>query len=140
MPRRSSPIVITERKTGMRSLMTRRKNWRTPLLALARFLASLMTLVSTKYMICLVLVLSPLEVLVLSDIWHGGQNFRKALPGWQQQRCFKYGAVFGLSTPPMLCCPLLQRVNKALIKIPDYKVCHLSPFSANWMIAMIAYL
>jgi hypothetical protein len=40
----------------------------------------------------------------------------------------------------MLCCPLLQRVNKALIKIPDYKICHLSPFSSNRMIAMIAYL
>ena len=48
--------------------------------------------------------------------------------------------MFGLSTPPMPCCPLLQRVNKALIKIPDYKVCHLSPFSASWMIAMIAHL
>jgi hypothetical protein len=35
--------------------------------------------------------------------------------------------VFGLSTPPMPCCPLLQCVNQALIKIPDYKVCHLSP-------------
>src|SRR5215510_13415199 len=79
MPRRSSPIVITERKTGVRSLMTRRKNWRTPLLALMRFLASLMTLVSIKYMICLVLILSPLEVLVFSDIWHGGQDFGKAL-------------------------------------------------------------
>src|SRR5439155_24478870 len=28
MPRRSSPTVITERKTGVRSLMTHRKNWR----------------------------------------------------------------------------------------------------------------
>ena len=44
----------------------------TPLLALGRFLASLMTLVSIKYTICLVCVLSPLEVLVLSNIWHGG--------------------------------------------------------------------
>ena len=83
MPRRSSPTVITERKHGARSLMTRRKNWRTPLLALARFLASLMTLVSIKYMIGLVFVLSALEVLVLSDIWHGGQDFREALLGRQ---------------------------------------------------------
>src|SRR5712691_2741865 len=83
MPRRSSPTVITERKTGVRSLMTRRKNWHTPLLALAHFLASLITLVSIKYMICLVCVLSPLEVLVLSDIRHGGQDFRKALLGCQ---------------------------------------------------------
>jgi hypothetical protein len=40
----------------------------------------------------------------------------------------------------MPCRPLLQRVNKALIKIPDYKVCHLSPFSTNWMIAVLAHL
>jgi hypothetical protein len=82
----------------------------------------------------------PLKVLVLSDIWHGGQDFGKALLGCQQQRGFKYGAVFGLSTPPMPRRPLLQRVNQALIKIPDYKVCHLSPFSASRMIAMIAHL
>jgi hypothetical protein len=40
----------------------------------------------------------------------------------------------------MSCRPLLQRVNQALIKIPDYQVCHLSPFSVNGMIAMIAHL
>jgi hypothetical protein len=34
-------------------------------------------------LICLVCVLSPLEVLVLSDIWHGGQDFCKALLGCQ---------------------------------------------------------
>src|SRR5207245_10301598 len=41
--------------------------------------------------------------------------------------CCKYGAVFGARTPAMPYRPLLQRINKALIKIPDYKVCHLSP-------------
>jgi len=40
-------------------------------------------LVSIKYMICLVLVLSPLEVLVRSDIWYGGEDFCKALLGCQ---------------------------------------------------------
>jgi len=40
----------------------------------------------------------------------------------------------------MPCRPLLQHVNKTLLKIPAYKICHLSPFSANWMMAMIGIM
>lgn len=76
MPRRSSPTVIAEIKTGLLSLETRRKNARTPRLALVRFLAPLVTLVSIKYMS---LFVKALEILVLSDIRHRGQGFRKAL-------------------------------------------------------------
>jgi hypothetical protein len=47
-------------------------------LALPRFLASLMTLVSIKYMGVFVGVLKALEILVLSDIRHRCQGFRQA--------------------------------------------------------------
>jgi hypothetical protein len=89
-------------------------------LTLARFLASLMTLVSTKYMIFSGSVLDALEVLVLPHMRHGGEDFRKAfLPGCQDQYLFKDGTVFGLSTPPMSCGSLPECLNNTLIEIPD---------------------
>jgi len=97
--------------------------------SLARFLTSLMTLVSTKYMVFFVLVLEPLEVLILPYIRHGGQDFGKTLLGRQEQRFFKKSTVFGLSTPPMSGRTLLERVDDALIKMPDNEVGHSAPLS-----------
>jgi hypothetical protein len=64
--------------------------------------------------------LEALKILVLSDIRHRGQGFRKALLlRHSEQHFFKDRPVFGLSAPPMPGGALLERIDEALIKVPD---------------------
>ena len=58
------------------------KNNRTPLFTFDFFRASLMTLVSIKYMIVSGLILGPLKILILSHVGYSCECFRKALPFW----------------------------------------------------------
>ena len=77
-------------------------------------------------MICLVCVLFPLEVLVLSDIWHGGQELRQSSSWVSITTLLQVWRGVRPQHSAHACRPLLQRVNEALITIPDYKICHLS--------------
>ena len=69
-PRRSSPTEIAERNTGSPEAATVSKKAMTPRFALGRLRASLITLVSIKYMRRALGRLDPLEIRVDADIRH----------------------------------------------------------------------
>jgi hypothetical protein len=86
--------------------------------------ASLMTLVSTKYMIDFYIVIDSLEILIKPHVGHGDERFREGLALWPQQYSFEQGAVLSLCTSSVPYRTLLERIDDALIEISDHQVCH----------------
>src|SRR6266545_4619741 len=111
----------------------------TPRLALSRFLASLMTFVSTKY-IGAVRVSHSLKVGVVANVRHGSQHLSEgAFLRFQQRLCQNF-AMFGFSAGAMSSCAHLEHLNDLLVNITDYKISHRDNSTILNMLAMIALL
>src|ERR1700722_17865937 len=85
-PRPNSPTEIAERNTGSPEAATISKKATTPRFALARLRASLITLVSIKYIRRAPDRLDPLEIGVDADVRHRGQNLRRGATARARER------------------------------------------------------
>jgi hypothetical protein len=95
-----------------------------PLFAFDRFRTSLMTLVSTKYMIVSCYILQPLEIFILPDIGHSCEDLRKTLCLGLQQQLFQQRAVLGFGAASVSGGPLFERIDDSLVQIPDDEIGH----------------
>src|ERR1700722_17194458 len=85
-PWRNSPTEIAERNTGALEAATVSKNAITPRFALACFRASLITLVSIKYMRGEFGRVHPLEILVEAHVRHRRQNLSEGASARTRER------------------------------------------------------
>jgi hypothetical protein len=85
-----------------------------------------------------VLVIHPLEILILSHLGHGREDFSEALSFRAQQQFFKQGTMLGLRALAMPYSTLFEGIDNTLIEISDYETCHGYIYLSWWMIAMIA--
>src|ERR1700735_3981561 len=100
-PRRNSPTEIEERNIGSLEVAAVFKNAMTPRLALPRFRASLMMLVSIKNMRSELGRVDPLEILVEAHVRHGRQNLSEGAPPRTRERRCQNRAMLRFSAPAM---------------------------------------
>jgi hypothetical protein len=116
--------LIEARNNGWCCSLAAEKNARTPGLARDPLRASLITLVSTKYIGVGHSLRLSREIVVAPHIRHGGQQVGQLAAGWVQQRCREDGTVFGLGAAAMLSGSLFQGSHHGLIYAPHEQISH----------------
>ena len=111
---------------GPFAAMTCLKKSTTPGLAFALFRASLMTLVSTKYIRRPPARSRALEVRVGTNLRHGRKNLCKTSPAGTRQRGSQDFPMFGLCAATMCAGPLLERPHQILVNSAHQQVSHLT--------------
>jgi hypothetical protein len=116
--------LIEARNNGWSCSLTAEKNARTPGFARDPLRASLITLVSTKYIAAKRSLRLSREIVVAPHIRHGGQQVCQLAAGWVQQRRCQDGTVLGLSAAAMLSGPLLEGSHHGLLHAPHEQISH----------------
>jgi hypothetical protein len=116
--------LIEARNNGWSCSLAAEKNARTPGLARDPLRASLITLVSTKYIAADHSLRLTREIVVAPHIRHGGQQVGQLAAGWVQQRWREDGTVFGFGAAAMIASPLLQGSHNGFIHAPHEQVSH----------------
>ena len=100
------------------------KNVQTPAFALSPLRASSKTLVSITYTLAASIPLHSSKVLVVANVWHGGEHLGKRASTRSAQRLLQYLAMLLFCTAIVLGSPLLECLHEIFIKIAN-RTCRL---------------
>jgi hypothetical protein len=117
-------LLVEARNNGWSCSLAAEKNARTPGFTRDPLRASLITLVSTKYIAADHSLRLSREIVVTPHIRHGGQQVGQLAAGWVQQRCREDGTVFGFGAAAMMASPLLQGSHNGFLYAPHEQVSH----------------
>jgi hypothetical protein len=120
-------ISPTARKMGLSSRIEALQKACTPASARRPLRASLITFVSTKYIVCPVGFCQSLKIGIQTYIGHGSKHVRQIAAWWAQERSGKDRPQFRLLADAMVAGTFLERLHEAFVYAADQQVGHGTP-------------